>query len=254
MSVERESPLTVLPAVRRVGAMAPLEWLRRGVADLVAHPLASAFYGACFAAMGWLIAFTFRYAYPYVSALVTGFFLVGPFLAVGLYALSRQRERNEPPRLRPTLTAWAPGAGAIGVFALVLVVILLVWARASLVVFALFYTSEMPSVSGFLEQVVSLDNLQFLLVYFCVGGCFAVLVFAISVISVPMMLDRNTDGVTVVLTSLRAFGANPGAMLVWGLAIVAIIGAGVALAFVGLVLAVPLIGHATWHCYRALVE
>jgi uncharacterized membrane protein len=244
----------VLPAVRRIGAMAPLEWLRLAAADLAAHPFASAFYGTCFATMGWLIALTFRHAYPYVSALVTGFFLVGPFLAVGLYALSRQRERHEAARLAPTLTAWAPAAGAIGVFALVLVVILLVWARASLVVFALFYTSEMPSVTGFLGQVVSLDNLEFLFAYFCVGGCFAILVFAISVISVPMMLDRNTDGVTAVLTSLRAFGANPGAMLVWGLAIVAIIGAGFALAFVGLVVAVPLIGHATWHAYRALVE
>ena len=254
MSVERESPLTASPAVRRVGATAPLEWLRLGAADLVAHPVASAFYGLCFAAMGWLIALTFRHAYPYVSALVSGFFLVGPFLAVGLYALSRQRERHEPARLRPTLTAWVPGAGAIGMFALVLVVILLVWARASLVVFALFYTSEMPSVTGFLRQVISLDNLEFLLAYLCVGGCFAVLVFAISVISVPMMLDRNTDGVTAALTSLRAFGANPGAMIVWALAIVAIIGAGFALAFAGLVVAAPLIGHATWHAYRALVE
>ncbi len=254
MSVERETPLVVLPVVRAVGAAAPLQWLRQGAADLAAHPVASAFYGVCFAVMGWLIAFTFRHAYQYVSALVTGFFLVGPFLAVGLYALSRDRERHEAVLLRPTLAAWAPAAGAIGVFALVLVVILLVWARASLVVFALFYTSEMPSVSGFLGQVLSLDNLEFLFAYFCVGGCFAVLVFAISVISVPMMLDRNTDGVTAVLTSLRAFGTNPGAMLVWGLAIVAIIGAGAALAFVGLVVAVPLIGHATWHAYRALVE
>jgi uncharacterized membrane protein len=249
-----DTPLTTLPAVRRVGAVAPLGWLRAGAADLVASPLASAFYGACFAAMGWLIALTFRHAYAYVSALVTGFFLVGPFLAVGLYALSRQRERGEAPRLRPTLTAWSPAAGAIGVFALVLVVILLVWARASLIVFALFYTTEMPSVAGFLGQVVSLDNLEFLFAYFCVGGCFAVLVFAISVISVPMMLDRNTDGVTAVLTSLRAFGASPGAMLLWGLAIVVIIGAGFALAFAGLIVAAPLIGHATWHAYRALVE
>ncbi len=254
MNADRETPIGVLPAIRRVETGAPLYWLRRGAADFLAHPMQSGFYGACFAAMGWLIVFTFRHAYEYVSALVTGFFLVGPFLAVGLYALSRRRERGEAPELAPTLTAWAPAAGAIGVFALVLVVILLVWARASLIVFALFYTSEMPSVSGFLGQVLSLDNVEFLLVYFCVGGGFAVLVLAISVVSVPMMLDRDTDGVTAVLTSLRAFGANVPAMLVWGLAIVAIIGAGFALFFAGLVIAVPLVGHATWHAYRALVE
>ena len=98
-------------------------------------------------------------------------------------------------------------------FALVLGVILLVWARASLVVFALFYTHDMPSVEGFLAQMFSFDNLEFLFAYFCVGGFFAVLVFAISVVSVPMMLDRDTDGIVAVLTSLRAFGGNVPAMM-----------------------------------------
>jgi uncharacterized membrane protein len=214
----------------------------------------SLFYGASFAAMGWAIAFTFRHAYEYVSALVTGFFLVGPFLAIGLYDLSRRRERGLPVRLAPTLHSWAANAGAIGVFALVLTVILLVWARASLVVFALSYTGEMPSVAGFLEGMLSLSNVEFLVAYFCVGGFFAVLVFAISVVSVPMMLDRGTDGVSAVLTSLKAFAGSAPAMIVWGLAIIALVALGFALFFVGLVVTVPVIGHATWHAYRALVE
>jgi uncharacterized membrane protein len=244
---------SLVPEVRGVAARAPLGWLALGWQDFRAHPLPSMFYGACFAAMGWLIAFTFRHAYEYVSALVTGFFLVGPFLAIGLYALSRRRGRGEPVRLAPTLGAWRANAGAIGMFALVLTVILLVWARASLIVFALFYTHEMPSVAGFLGQMFSLDNIDFLFAYFCVGGFFAVLVFAISVVSVPMMLDRDTDGIVAVLTSLKAFGANVPAMAVWGLAIAGVIAAGFALFFVGLVVAVPLIGHATWHAYQALV-
>jgi uncharacterized membrane protein len=253
MATEPDPDSSVLPAVRGVAATAPLGWLAMGVQDYRAHPLASAFYGACFAAMGWLIAFTFRHAYEYVSALVTGFFLVGPFLAIGLYDLSRRRERGEAQRLAPTLSAWRSNAGAIGVFALVLTIILLVWARASLVVFALFYEGEMPSVAGFLGQIFSLDNAEFLLAYGCVGGFFAVLTFAISVVSVPMMLDRDTDGIVAVLTSVKAFGANVPAMIVWGLAIAAVVGAGFVLYFVGLVVAVPLVGHATWHAYRALV-
>ena len=243
-----------LPGVRTVGALAPFGWLAAGWRDFRAHPLPSVFYGICFAAMGWLIVLTFRHAYQYVSALVTGFFLVGPFLAIGLYDLSRRRERGLPAWLAPTLDAWRPSAGAIGIFALVLGVILLVWARASLIVFALFYTGEMPSVAGFIGQILSPDNLEFLLAYVCVGGFFALLVLATSVVSVRMMLDRDTDGVSAVLTSLRAFGANVPAMLVWGMLIVTLIAAGFALYFAGLVVAVPVIGHATWHAYRDLVD
>ncbi len=254
MASEAEPPPATLPGVRVVSVAAPFAWLAAGWRDFRAHPLPSAFYGACFAAMGWLIALTFRHAYEYVAALVTGFFLVGPFLAIGLYDLSRRRERGLPAWLAPTLDAWRGSAGAIGMFALVLCVILLVWARASLIVFALFNTGEMPSVAGFLGQILSLDNVEFLLAYVCVGGFFALLVLAISVVSVPMMLDRDTDGIVAVLTSLSAFGANLPTMLVWGMLIVAVIAAGFALYFAGLVVAVPVIGHATWHAYRALVD
>ena len=254
MSHEIDARRGAFPAVREIGFGRPLAWLGQGWRDFLAHPLQSAFYGACFAVMGWLIVFTFRNAYQYVSALVTGFFLVGPFLAIGLYDLSRRRQRGEPARLAPTLDAWRPNVGAIGMFALVLGVILLVWARASLVVFALFYTHEMPSVEGFLAQVLSLDNLEFLVAYFCVGGFFALLVFAISAVAVPMMMDRDTDGIVAVLTSVKAFGTNLPAMLLWGLIITVVIGAGFALWFAGLVVAVPVIGHGAWHAYRDLVE
>ncbi len=243
-----------MPVVRVVGAGAPLRWLAAGWRDFRRHPLPSAFYGACFAFMGFVIWIVFRFAYQYVSALVTGFFLVGPFLAIGLYALSRRDERGEPPWLAPTLDAWATNKGAIGMFALVLAVILLVWARASLVVFALFFTQDLPSLTDFMAQMLSFANIEFLLAYLCVGGFFAVLVFAISVVSVPMMLDRNTDGIVAVLTSLKAFAANVPAMLVWGTLIVVLVGVGFATWFAGLVVATPVIGHATWHAYRELVE
>jgi len=248
-----EAADTATPVVRSVMVGAPLRWLAAGWRDFLANPVPSAFYGACFAVMGFLIYFVFGRAYQYVSALVTGFFLVGPFLAIGLYDLSRRRERGQPAWLAPTLDAWRPNVGSVGIFALVLCVILLVWARASLVVFALFFTYDMPDLHGFLAQVVSFKHVEFLLAYLCVGGFFAVLVFAISVVSVPMMLDRNTDGIVASLTSLRAFGANVPAMIVWGLLIVLLVALGFATWFAGLVVVVPVIGHATWHAYRELV-
>ena len=250
---EMDAPQSALPVVRTVGVGAPFRWLAAGWRDFRAHPLPSAFYGACFATMGYLIHIVFQNAYQYVSSLVTGFFLVGPFLAIGLYALSRQTERGQPASLGPTLNAWAPNKSSIGLYALVLTVILLLWARASLVVFALFFTQDIPDVHDFVSRIFAFDQIEFLLVYLCVGGFFAVLVFAISVVSVPMMLERNEDGIVAVLTSLKAASANGAVMLVWGLLIVALVGAGFALWFAGLIVAVPVIGHATWHAYRELV-
>jgi uncharacterized membrane protein len=157
-------------------------------------PIASLTYGAMFAAMGWAIHLVFRHRVELVSALTAGFLLVGPFLATGLYAISRALERNEQPVLANTLTAWRANLGAISLFALALIVIMLVWARASLVTFALFFATGLPTLNNFFGQVVSLQHVDFLLAYAGVGAIFATITFAISVVSVPMMLDRGTAG------------------------------------------------------------
>jgi uncharacterized membrane protein len=251
-AVVRE-PATPLPQVRRVALGAPLGWLALGWADFRASWRASIFYGIVFAGMGWLVVYVFRHAYEYVWGLTTGFLLVGPFLATGLYELSRRRQRGEPAWVAPTLDAWRPNVGSIGIFALVLGVLLLVWSRASLVVIAVSFPDQMPSLDNFIAGALSVDYLQFLLAYFAVGGFFAALVFAIAVVSVPMMLDRDTDGIVAALTSLRACRDNPGAMLLWAGLIALVVGAGFAFWFAGLVVAVPVIGHATWHAYKALV-
>lgn len=241
------------PPVRDVPPGAPLQWLALGWRDLRAAPAASLFYGAIFALMGALIHLVFRHMVELTSALTAGFLLVGPFLAAGLYDISRRLQRGEPAALRHTLTAWRANLGAFSLFALCLTVIMLVWARASLVTFALFFSSGMPSLENFFAQVVSADHVDFLLAYFAVGGVFASIVFAVSVVSVPMMLDRGTDTVVAALTSVRALIANPVPLALWAALIVLIVGMGFATLFIGLVVAVPWIGHATWHAYQALV-
>lgn len=248
------SPQGATYELRVVPAFAPFAWLVRGWDDFRAAPLASGFYGAAFAAMGWALLALYDFAYQYVSTLAGAFLLAAPFLATGLYALSRERERGGRPRLVPSLTSWRENVGGLGVYVLVVTVIFLVWARASLVTFALFSTGTMPDLKGFLAKAFSLGNIEFVLVYFAAGSVFATLVFAVSVVSVPMMLDRGNDAVSAAILSVQVLAKNPGTMAVWAALIVALTGIGLATALVGLVVTMPVIGHATWHAYRDCVE
>lgn len=242
------------PKIRTVDIERPLTWLRLGWADLRACPLASLFYGFCFIAGGALMVLALGGAPEYIAAVTSGFLILGPFFAIGLYDISRRREQQQPCRLGPTLMAWKGNAGNLGIFTAILLVIYLVWARASMVVFALFYSGEMPSMSGFLRHVVSTDHLGFLLVYFAVGGLFALIAFAISLITIPLMLDRNLDAITAALASVRVLFANPAPMFVWAGLIALLGGLGLVTFLAGMLIAGPILGHATWHAYRDLVE
>jgi uncharacterized membrane protein len=250
-----DSPPPSFPVVRsNVALRAPIDWLRAGWADLRAHPAASLFYGLCFAVIGWIFVLAFRHAVQLVTAVTAGFILAGPFLCIGLYALSRQRERGEVLRIGPTLTAWRSKGSTIGIYSGILIILYLIWARASMVVFALFYSGGMPSIDGFIAEVSNFDNLDFLLAYMSVGGFFVVLVFAISVISIPLMLERDQDAVTAIIASVLALTLNPAPVLFWGALIVALIGIGIGTAFIGLIVTGPWVGHASWHAFRAIIE
>ena len=248
-----ESSHFTFPAIREVAASRPFTWIRLGFDDMCAQPAASAFYGVCFAAMGVVLLLVFHFAIDYTSTLAMGFMLLGPFLCIGLYDLSRQREIDPPARLRRSLVAWRGNPGGIGIYVLILTVVFLVWARASLVTFALFESHAMPTWATFFRQLAALQNIGFILAFFGVGLVFATLVFAFSVVSIPYLLDRRADAVTAAAVSMIALVRNPAAMLVWAALIVVLISVGLLTAYIGLVLTGPLVGHATWHAYRDLV-
>ena len=251
---EGGGPAQPFPRIREVDFGAPWRWLKAGARDLRRARGSSLFYGACFALAGWLMQLVFAHAYALFAGLATGFLLLGPCLAMGLYDISRHLERGETPRLGASGIPWGSILGNIGVFAAVLAVILLVWARASMVIFALSYHGGGPTFAEVVRAVFGFAQPAFALTYFAVGGLFALLVFAISVVAVPLMLDRNTDAVTAAIASLVACGRNPGPLLLWAGYIVALTAAGFATLFLGLVFVMPLIGHASWHAYRDLVE
>ena len=241
--------------VRALGLSAPLHWLRLGAQDLIAHPGIGLFYGLGFWTMSMVLALVFRHQPEFTLSMVSGCLLVGPFLAMGLYEVSRRRELGQRPDLGSSLTCWDPHLKSMAMLVLVLLVLELLWGRASLVVFAVFFNTGMPSTTGVVQAIFNPDNLEFLIVYLAVGGVFAGLVFALSVVSIPMILDRDTDAISAALTSVRVFFGEISVILFWGALITVLVWLSLMSPWSVLLLAVgPWLGHASWHAYRASVE
>ena len=230
----------------------PLRWLAAGWRDFVGCPKIGLFYGLCFFLMGHALWWVFQAAPAYVLALSAGFLLMGPFLCLGLYDASRASETGRRPSLRASLTAWRPTKGTMAIFAGVLLILEMLWGRASLVVFAVTFNT-MPSTENLLKVLFSLQNLEFLITYTVVGAIFAGLIFVTSAISIPMILDRQVDAISAGLTSIRACLQNPGVMVFWGALITFTVLLAMLPWFLGLFVAGPVLGHATWHAYRGLV-
>ncbi len=237
-----------------LGLGAPFGWLAAGWRDLRAHPGIGLFYGVCFWLMALTLGAVFRAKPEYTLTIASGCLLVGPFLAMGLYEVSRRRERGLTPELSASLTCWDAHLRSMGMLVLVLIVLELLWGRASLVVFAVFFNTGMPSTTGVIRAVFNPDNLEFVAVYLAVGGMFAALVFSTAVVSIPMILDRDTDAISAAITSIRVVFSNPGVMLLWGVLLTALIAAALLPWGLGLILIGPLLGHASWHAYRGAVR
>jgi len=245
----------VWPQVNEVGKDAPLRWLRKGWADFCTAIESSIFYGVAFTVMGWAL-LTYSDQAAVELALVTGFLILGPFLALGVYDISRRLQRREKVRLAPTLMAWRRNAPAVGFYALILALLLAVWIRVSLVLVALFFPRGIPSLHEMVANVAEApEGLIFVVAYFAAGSGFALLVFATSVVSIPMLLDREKmDTLSAMIVSFNAVRRNFWPLVLWALIIVAVAAAGFLTWFAGLSVAIPVIGHATWHAYRELVR
>lgn len=230
-----------------LGYDAPLRWLRLGWNDLKRAPRQSLAYGTGLVMFGYLITWLAWGDGNTVAlfSLAVAFILMGPVLAFGLYSISRQLEQGREPKLG---VCWVESRDHMRnelLFALVMLVVLLIWARAASMVHIFFPAGEDLGLQGWL---------QFLAVGSAVGAFFAAIVFSAGVVSLPMMLDRGTDAVTGGLTSVNAVLNNKGVMLLWAFLIVALVLVGFATAYVGLAVVLPLIGHATWHAYRETVK
>lgn len=249
---QRTPSIFSLP-LARLSLADPFQWLRLGWTDFKRCPRIGLFYGLCFFAMGHALLAVFQNAPAYVLALSAGFLLMGPFLCLGLYDASKAMQtQSHRPSLRASLLAWRPTKGTMGIFAGVLLILELLWGRASLVVFAVTFNT-MPSTEKLLPQLLNPENIGFLVTYTVVGGLFAGLIYVTSVISIPMIMDRQVDAISAGLTSIRACLQNPGVMLLWGALITLLVALAMLPFFLGLFVIGPVIGHATWHAYRHIV-
>jgi uncharacterized membrane protein len=248
-----------LPAVRRIKAADLKDVLMKGLEDFGAYRSDVIFicliYPLVGLALAWLI---FGYQLlPLLFPLASGFALVGPLAAVGLYEMSRRREQGDR-------ISWidafgvirSPASGAILVLGLVLLAIFLLWMLTAVIIYQLTLGPEPPvSITAFVRDVFTTSAGWTMIVGGVgVGFLFAWLVLAISVVSFPLLLDRDVGLYGAVSTSIRAVATNPSPMALWGLIVAGGLAIGMLPAFLGLIVVLPVLGHATWHLYRKVVR
>jgi uncharacterized membrane protein len=253
-----ETRYAPLPAVRRIGMADLKEVLGRGVGDFAAYRTDVIFLCIIYPVVGLVLAsLAFGYGMlPLLFPLASGFALIGPVAAVGLYEMSRRREQGVEITWADAFgVVRAPAFGAILVLGLVLLAIFLLWLAAAYDIYYVTLGPEPPaSIGSFFREVFTTGpGWALILVGMGVGLLFALLVLTISVVSFPMLLDRDVGLYTAVATSIAAVVANPVPMAVWGLIVAGSLVLGSIPVFLGLILVMPVLGHATWHLYRKLV-
>jgi uncharacterized membrane protein len=247
------------PVIRTIGLSELHRALQRGWEDFKAVPSHAIILCIIYPVLGLMLArVVLGYSVlPLLFPLAAGFALLGPFAALGLYEMSRRRERGEQ------ATAWdalevvrSPSFGAMLGLGVLLLALFVTWvATAQAIYIAAFGYAGVTGVSDFAERVLTTPQGWWLIVVGCgVGFLFALIALCISVVSFPVMLDRHAGAGDAMVTSLRAVARNPVPMAVWGLIVAVLLVAGSLPAFLGLAVVIPLLGHATWHLYRQTIE
>lgn len=238
--------------ISRLPSRRPLRWLRQGFDDLIAAPITGLLYGVAVAALALLIATLTAggsqfYLVPFI---VGGFLILGPILLVGLMATAKSRERHTKPT-ESILRILAANGSALGLMGLFLLLIFANWIMLSNLLFGGVFHEVMPTYEGVQPLPVMFgESWPFALVYGGIALVLALLVFRITALSLPMLVDQRVDALNAVFASWRAVGENWPAMGVWALLIAGLVTIGMLTYAVGLIIVTPLLGYASWHAYR----
>lgn len=247
-----------LPHVRHITPADLKLALQKGWDDFAAMPTFAIFLVVIYPIIGILL-FKFTFGHnmlPLAFPLIAGFALIGPLAAIGLYEMSRRREQGLDVSLSALNVLRRPAIGSILALGMVLLAIFFLWLSTALHIYGAVFgsTASPPTVSEFTRQVLYTPEGRTLMLVGCgVGFLFALASFTISVVSFPLLLDRNVGAVAAVLTSIKAVFANPVTLGLWGLIVTAALVLGALPGFIGLIVVLPVLGHATWHLYRRLV-
>lgn len=230
-----------------------LVWLSRGWQDLARCPEVALMHGFAMAMFGALCFSLLPHRFWLLAGTFSGFLLVAPVLATGLYAISRKLERNEPAYFDTVVDVWRLGDLRKMKFGVLLALAGTGWVMTSAALITLMAPAPINEPADFFRHVVISDGWLFE-AWVVLGGLLAAPVFASSVIAMPMLLDRPVSVLTAVLTSWRVVMANPLPMALWSLIIMLLTGLGMAVVLIGLIVVMPWLGHASWHAYRDLVK
>ena len=255
---ERVTPLSGL-SVGRIGISDLRDVLAKGWEDFGACRSDVIFLCAIYPVIGFVLAWVAGGddLLPLLFPMVSGFALIGPLVGVGLYEISRQREQRGPANWATPFGVFAsPSFGSILALGLLLAGLYLLWLLAASAIYVVTLGPQMPaSVGAFVHDVfLTPAGWAMIALGVTVGGAFALLVLAISAVSFPLLLDHQVGVETAIRTSFRAVALNPVPMVAWGLIVTAGLVLGSLPCFIGLVVALPVLGHATWHLYRRLVS
>lgn len=232
---------------KRLELYAPFNWLKLGFADIKRAPMQSLSYGAVIVFISGLvslIALKFGNFYSLLTML-SGFIFIGPVIAIGLYSVSCQLQNGKKPVLGYCLREGQRHLGNTLLFAMILLVVFMLWARAASMIYVFF---PMHSEASWQEYIT------FLGIGSCVGAMFSAIIFCTAAFSLPMIMDRKVDMITAIVTSINAVLQNKKVMLLWATLIFISLIIGFATAFIGLLFLLPLIGHATWHAYQETID
>ncbi|WP_018153006.1 DUF2189 domain-containing protein [Leeia oryzae] len=242
-----------MPETNTVEASRPFTWVKRAWKDMFQHPVPSITWGILVSIVGWVL-LSIGSAYPYLTTtMITGFLLVAPICAAGLYVLTSETEKGNKISFWQSLDGLRKNFGQLALLGVFLGVIAIIWERISAILFALFYQESVLSVDSMMTALTG-EYATFSIIWLVAGFMLAVLVFMLTAFSIPMLADREVDVITACMVSMRTVADNIPAMAIWGSIIVVLTAIGFATKLLGMILIFPLLAQATWVAYKDLVR